>query len=400
MSLLHRGREMLAADGVGNELAVYDEYPAHPEAGEGPWHLLPSGPVVSSSAYPATVQAYRSAVGRRLVVSGAIGDLLRYTQTLTLWDGIDRLDCRITIDEFTGVDKLLRLRWPCPVPGALPVSEVGDAVIGRGFGLLHDHHHGDNDGWDRAVDTAHHPWTLDNPAHGWFGLSSCVRIRAGGHTRAVSVAEVVAPAEDDSARELMVALVRAGVTATCSTAERPRYGHLAVDSNLPDCRIALGGPDENPFTAAVLAAADPVYGAELTRMLARDGRARLLVPAVAALDTVWVPDADLRGVRDLPVLIVCGPDAAAALAVDLDDAEIDVEQESPVGSGEFDSRTVALVNRGVPGFAVERDGTLHASLMRSCTGWPSGVWIDPPRRTAPTARTSNYSIGATPSTSR
>ena len=44
---------------------------------------------------------------------------------------------------------------------------------------------------------------------------------------------------------------------------------------------------------------------------------------------------------------------------------------------------MAVFNRGVPGFAVEPDGVLHTSLMRSCTGWPSGTWIDPPRRTAP-----------------
>ena len=44
---------------------------------------------------------------------------------------------------------------------------------------------------------------------------------------------------------------------------------------------------------------------------------------------------------------------------------------------------MAVLNRGMPGFAVEPDGTLHTSLMRSCTGWPSGTWIDPPRRTAP-----------------
>ncbi len=37
----------------------------------------------------------------------------------------------------------------------------------------------------------------------------------------------------------------------------------------------------------------------------------------------------------------------------------------------------------MPSFAVETDGTLHTALMRSCTGWPSGVWIDEPRRTAP-----------------
>jgi len=49
----------------------------------------------------------------------------------------------------------------------------------------------------------------------------------------------------------------------------------------------------------------------------------------------------------------------------------------------FQARTVALLNRGVPSFAVDSDGTLHTALMRSCTGWPSGVWIDEPRRTAP-----------------
>ena len=132
------GRELIGDGGVGNELAVYDEYPAHPEAGEGPWHLLPKGPVVASSGEPASVQAYRGPLGERIVVRGRIGDVLRYTQIVTLWRGVARVECRTTVDEFTGADRLLRLRWPCPVPGALPVSEVGDAVIGRGFGLMHD----------------------------------------------------------------------------------------------------------------------------------------------------------------------------------------------------------------------------------------------------------------------
>ena len=50
---------------------------------------------------------------------------------------------------------------------------------------------------------------------------------------------------------------------------------------------------------------------------------------------------------------------------------------------EFEDRTVALLTYGLPGFAVDATGALHASLLRSCTGWPSGIWIDPPRRTAP-----------------
>ncbi|MGE2689425.1 NEW3 domain-containing protein [Mycolicibacterium pulveris] len=377
-SVMAEGREVIADGRVGNELAVYDEYSAHPEAGEGPWHLLPQGPVVTSAAAAADVQAFRGPLGQRLVVRGAIAELLRYTQTLTLWRGVARVDCQTTIDEFTGADRLLRLRWPCPVPGALPVSEVGDAVIGRGFGLLHD-------GSEAAVDSAKHPWTLDNPAYGWFGLSSAVRVRVGDGVRAVSVAEVVAPTEAASAglaRDLIVALARAGVTATCSGADKPRYGDLSVDSNLPDTRIALGGPDENAFTAAVLADADPVYTEELKRQLYRTGSARVWVPPVAALADAWVPSADLRPVRALPVLILAGS-AVAEVVEGLGDFEIVVDQTAPADLEPFEHRTVAVLNRGMPGFAVESDGTLHMSLMRSCTGWPSGTWIDPPRRTAP-----------------
>ena len=380
-SLTRNGVELIAPGQVGNELAVYDEYPAHPTENEGPWHLLPKGPVVGSAEYPADVAlAYRSALGERLVVSGRIGDVLRYTQTITLWRGVDRVDCRTVIDEFSGSDQLLRLRWPCPVPGAMPVSEVGDAVIGRGFGMLHqrDSHH--------AVDTAEHPYTLDNPAYGWFGLSSAVRVRVrDGHgegVRAISVAEVVAADPAVDVRDLMVALVRAGVTATAGTAQRSRYGDLTVDSNLPDARIALGGPDENAFTAAVLADADHAYADELRRQ-SEAGNVRLWVPAEADLVQHWVPGADLRGSRNLPVLIIAGPGAVEDLIEDLADAQITVEQRASGGTGEFESRTVAVLNRGVPGFAVEPDGVLHTSLMRSCTGWPSGTWIDPPRRTAP-----------------
>lgn len=384
-SLIAEGRELIADGRVGNELAVYEEYPSHPTQGEGPWHLLPKGPVVCSSDSPARVQAYHGPLGQRVVVRGRVGTLLRYTQTLTLWRGVARVDCRTTIDEFTGADQLVRLRWPCPVRGAMPVSEVGDAVVGRGFALLHE--------GSRSVDTARHLWTLDNPAYGWFGLSSAARVRvAGDGVRAISVAEVVSPAETVSgplARELMVALVRAGVTATCSAADKPRYGHLEVDSNLPDVRIALGGPDRNAFAEAVLARADPVYAEELRRQLAATGRARVWVPADTPLAAVWVPGADLRPPGALPVLVIDGRDEEdlraeiAAVADDLGDAEIVVTQRPPSGTGGFDDRTVALLNRGVPSFAVDTEGTLHTALMRSCTGWPSGIWIDDPRRTAP-----------------
>ncbi|GAA2349015.1 glycoside hydrolase family 38 C-terminal domain-containing protein [Dactylosporangium salmoneum] len=369
---LRTGRELLRAGRVGNELLVYDEYPAHPRFHEGPWHLLPKGAAVhrSGDRPAASVVVERSALGSRVTVTGSAGPL-RYTQSLTLWEHSARIDARTSADDFTGEDQLVRVCWPVDVPGGLPVSEVGNAVVGRGFGLI-------------DVDSEQAPWTLDNPAQHWFAVSSTARVDVHGpdgaraHTRAIGIAELVS---DDDVRDLAAALARRGVTATSSSPSGSRYGRLAVDSNLPDVRISVG---RNAFTDAVLDAAGPAWQDELDRQLAAGGHARLLVPAARALADVWVPNADLTGPRDLPVLIVAGEGAAERLRADVDAGAIPVRQaltESP--DPDLDDYTVALVNRGLPGFAVDTGGALHLSLLRSCTGWPSGVWIDPPRRTAP-----------------
>ncbi|MFG1876028.1 glycoside hydrolase family 38 C-terminal domain-containing protein [Sphaerisporangium sp. NPDC049003] len=370
-----RDRELLRPGRVGNELVVYDEYHEHPEFHEGPWHLVPKGTATGSAGSPAlSVVTETCALAERVTVTGRVGPVA-YTQRITLWHGLDRVDCVTHVDEFDGADQLVRLRWPARVPGAMPVSEVGDAVVGRGFGLI-------------DVDSGEHPWTLDNPAGNWFALSSTARValRAEDGTpigdRAVGIAEIIG----GEPRDLAVALVRKGVTATCSTAPGPRYGDLGVDSNLPDVRVALGTPEENPFVAEVLAAAEPGYGELLRERLASGGRARVWVPASEPLPKVWVPSADLTGPRALPVLIVAGEGAAEELVADLDDAVIEVTQPSGLAAltePALDDYTIGVVNRGIPGFAVDAGGALHLSLLRSCTGWPSGVWIDAPRRTAP-----------------
>lgn len=373
------GREVLRAGTFGNELVLEQEYPAHPEFNEGPWHLVPTGAVLArSTAHAAqSVVAQRSALGRRLVVHARLGDAA-VTQTITLYDGGDRIDCHTTLDGFTGADQLVRVCWPADVPGALPASDVGAAVVGRGFGF-------------RGRDVAEHPWTLDNPAVNWFALTSTARVRitppgGGGTERAIGIAELIAGDHDAAGelRALAVALAGQGVTATTSVGDGSRYGKLAVDSNLPDVRITIGGPDENAFTAQVLDNADEQYRIELHKQLDESGTARVWVPAERALRDVWQPSADLSGVRDLPVLVIVG--AVEALADDLADATIDVVQSADAttpGEPALDDYTVAVLNTGMPSFNVDSDGTLTTAVLRSCTGWPSGVWIDPPRRTAP-----------------
>ena len=83
-------------------------------------------------------------------------------------------------------------------------------------------------------------------------------------------------------RGLVVALARAGVTATCSMADGPRYGSIDVDSNLPDFRIALGGPAQNPFTSAAAGGGQSRPSPPSWRnSWPRTGTARVWVPAGA-----------------------------------------------------------------------------------------------------------------------
>jgi len=401
------GASVLA--GPGNELVIQDEYAQHPRHGEGPWHLSPKGPGTGSASVPARVAAQRCPAGSRLVASFTF-EGLDVTQETLLWDGAERVEFRTHIDGYRGRDRLLRVRFPADVPGGLPLYQTATAVIGRSFGVA-------------DVDTAEHWFTLDNPAHQWFGLGSAARVRTGdrnGLTQAIGVAEVICPDFQNGhrsvIRDLMIALAGAGVTATCSQAGGSRYGAIDADSNLPDVRITVGGPEVNGFTAEVLAAAGPGYAKALeARLAAGAGTARLWVPAARSREDAFGPDADVRGPGDLPALIVAGTGpgelaaAVTALAEDLADALVDTDPETPDGLGvgsdlsglgvdadpdrlggsqrpvpvPLADRTVAVLNRGTPSCVVTPDGTLHMSLMRSCSAWPSGIWIDGDPRKAP-----------------
>jgi alpha-mannosidase len=388
------GTELLG--GPGNELLLQDEYAAHPRWGEGPWLLSPKGPGTGSAGTSAKVTAQRCPLGSRLVAEFSFGDM-RVTQETLLWDGSDRIAFRTHVDGSIGTDRLLRVRFQARVPGGLPVYQGATAVIGRPFGAA-------------GADVAEHAFTLDNPAHEWFALGSTARLgltAPGGARRgyAIGVAEVITPESAgtrppgrahpstlrrdlrEAIRGLVVALAAQGVTATCTPADGPRYGAIDLDSNLPDARIVLGGPELNPWTARLLAEAGLEFTAALAAQLAATGAARVWVPAARSRELAFVPGADVRGLRDLPVLIVAGGDLAAAVtavAGDLADSVIEVTATGPAGpEPALAGHSVALLNRGTPGSVISPDGAMHIALMRSCTAWPSGVWIDGEKRAAP-----------------
>ncbi|MGN6793165.1 MAG: glycoside hydrolase family 38 C-terminal domain-containing protein, partial [Streptosporangiaceae bacterium] len=388
------GIELLA--GAGNELVIQEEYPTHPRWGEGPWLLCQKGRWRGPADRHASVRAERSPIGSRLVTEYAL-DELQITQETLLWDGSDVIEFRTHVDGSIGHDRLLRVRFATNVPGGLPIYQTGLSVIGRPFG-------------DAEIDVAEHTYTLDNPAHEWFGVGSTARICLTGQAgerrvHAIGVAEVIAPADAatdgfaprdtgagsdcrEEVRALLVALAGQGVTATCSVPEGPRYGAAELDSNLPDVRIALGGPDKNDFTAQVLAAAGPAVTDTLETEMAETGSARIWVPAARSRRDAFAPGADLRGSADLPVLIVAGTDLRATIAAvtdDLADAQIEAPWSDYSWSDEpgLASHAVALLNRGLPGSLVTPAGDACISLMRACSAWPSGTWMDGEKRTVP-----------------
>ncbi len=390
------GAELL--DGPGNELVLQEEYASHPKWGEGPWMLCQKGESRSSAGNPASVRAERCPIGTRLVAELALGDQ-RFTQETLLWDGAEVVEFRTHADGSIGQDRLLRVRFATAVSGGLPVYQTGLSVIGRPLGQT-------------DVDVAKHTYTLDNPAHEWFGVGSTARVALIGaagerRLRAIGVAEVIAPAGPASdafaprdgllgrgarkaVRDLLIALARQGVTATCSAPTGPRYGSIELDSNLPDVRISIGGRPENAFTAAVLDAADPSIAADFDSQLTRTGSATVWVPGKCPPEQAFGAGADVRGLADLPVLIVAGHDidaAVAALIDDLGDAEIEVRTQ-PAGFGGPDDpplagHSVALLNRGLPGSIVTPSGQACISLMRACSAWPCGIWMDGGKRTLP-----------------
>jgi len=360
------GSELLR--GPGNELVLQPEYDYHPRWGEGPWLLSPHGAGTGSAAAPAEVRAERCPGGSRLVAQFTLGGL-QVTQETTLWDGLDRVQFRTHVDGSIGQDTLLRVRFPADVPSALPLYQAATAVVGRPFGTA-------------DADAAEHPFTLDNPAHEWFGLGAAVRVVTGSQAWPLGVAEVITAGPDPAARDLLAALARHGVTATCSLPDGPRYGSLDLDSNLPDCRIVLGGPEANPWAERLLAWLTGPEAAELATQLAA-GRRRIWVPAGRPRAEVFGPSADVRGERDLPVLIVAGPDPARELAADLASPVIEAHLLAPSPDPPLAGHVVGLLNRGTPSGLVTPDGTLHIALMRASSAWPAGVWIDGPRRTVP-----------------
>jgi len=358
---LATGEELLS--GPANTVVLVDEYPVLPGHGEGPWHLAPTGRerrgdngrarLRRDPEHPWSIEVETRCSEYDLV------------QRIDLLPGSRRIDCTTRVERWRGRNQLLRVEFPFDLPGARPIYQTHGGVIGRTF--------------SRDVDTAEDSWTLDQVTGTWVGLGAAATITVVPPDRpplrrAIGVGEIVVPAAASRARleeanALAVALVKLGVTTTITRSDARRYGNLEEDSNLPDFRLFLGDADE--LTAMGSARAfglDHHAPIVFVEPLGRESEASIGLD----MPTLWVRadplslDSLHRSLRDQSTILV--PSEATRL---------DERLPSLVERG------VAIVNEGVVSCRVEEEGVIGLNLMRSCTSWPSGIWIDPPAREHP-----------------
>jgi hypothetical protein len=234
------------------------------------------------------------------------------------------------------------------------------------------------------------PFTLDHPAYNWFALG-----RDGA--RGARLARRSATQARASRRDRYRRGGRHGRSAPLMLRSRPRrrarppgrhvdglatdghrYGVLHIDSNLPDVRLAIGGPTR---THSWLRSWTPPRRGTVP---SSTGSSRTgLGPGLGPRGE----DAHQRASRSL----TCG--ARASCPCSSSRARIARQRcglvrghhrprrrrhrGGPAGragrrDGSVEDYTVAVLNRGIPGFNVEADGSMYLSLLRSCSGWPSG----------------------------
>jgi alpha-mannosidase len=322
------GRDILS--GLGNELVAYGQHPDHPRfAGEGLWHIYTDGSARSSAEQEVQVRVEESAAAQRLTVRSPFAGGWR-TQETWLWAGLDRVEFVTRLDGITD-EVLVRARFGFDAPGARPVCDTGGAVVGRGFGTP-------------EADTAEVAGVGEHAARWWCGLSP-----------SPGSAEIVVPAGVSDAAPLAALvgdLAARGVTASVTRDTAARHGCPDVDTNLPDFRIAIGTAAENLFSAAVLAQA-PAAAAELAE------RGHVWLPGRLSPAELARPNTDRRGEHDLPTLVVTEPGQALAA----------LDSRPPASAV-----SVALFNRGTPGWTATADGHLTVSLLRVDSLWPHGCW--------------------------
>ncbi len=367
----------------GNEIAVLEEELTRKNVTYPAWEMWTTGKRAFSGETKAEVLAERSGGIQSYKITGTLPNGTRYLQTISLHDGIKRIDFKTELVDYKGYNELFTVNFPLNLSGGALVTEdrFGTVVRNGSKGFLDF-----RTNTDKLVSGA--------PVYGtsnWAEYGSVFDLRFMDGSKTVASVPfkptaLVMPhieAHEKAAEIIVSNFIRRGVSVTpfYDDNEAPRRASLPIeDSTMPKklnddiayhgFRIALGDEKENQYTAELLRRVSVDTKSKFEQRLAANGFAFLF------LYDKNVPE----GWKPMSVLIIAGDvsKAAAMLTEPISTNEFAVS----IGYESFATETnpskelpqvpdygVALINGGTPAVSLEGGNTLTLHLTHTAL-WP------------------------------
>lgn len=377
-------RELLPGNGdPANEVIALEE---KPDRAEPSWEVYTTGPKYFSRSYNATIEIEKGPVANRAIIKGEFKDCKRH-QTITLYNGVRRIDCQTALESHRGTHHLYAVTFPSNLTGLQPVFDdrYGCIVKRKSKGKFDFRVHQSKNYSDCAP----------RRAYQWIDYSSSGKIVFDdGREVTIGMVNVVTPHNQrvrELAYEMGEKLVRKGIPSTPSfdDCDWKRRRSLPVeDTVMPtpnnfnedlkfgtSFRISLDVPSlkrRNTYTTKMLRRVGEESRRRFKEQLKRRGYAYL-----------FCYDGELpEGWEPLPVLIISASDERGLKrAVERlfehweETAAICLHAECNASPTPLrvDNCGIALINEGHALNSVEHDGTMVLFLMHTAA-WGYTPW--------------------------
>jgi len=355
-------RELLdtSAGLAGAEISVLKEVPTRRE----PQHeMYTTGQSIHGHDCPAEVHVLKGEVVQTLVIEQRLSDTLpKVRHEISLIEGVERVDCRITLADYHYEDDMFVVTFPTNLQGAVPTFDDRYCAVARreSRGLL---------------DFRTHQMLMFSgcavyPADHWMDYGPTVTIGLGEAGRfSLGMTALIAPADNslaEAADRLLLALTKKGIPVTpWPDAGQPEMGTLLPNVNddllYNDSRFVLTTQrNPNRWAERLLAGVRHEVADKFRSEMAERAAALFLV------------DGDNRESKPIKTLILGAPDAAAltemvdGIAQSLEQGEVlNLQATAADSAGEVDDYGVCLINTGNIACSVERGGVLALLLFHT-----------------------------------
>jgi alpha-mannosidase len=377
-------RELLPANGEpANEIVGLEEKPDRKEPS---WEVYTTGPKYFSREHSATVEVKRGPVASHIIIKGELKDCKRY-QTITLYNGIKRIDFQTRLENYSGQHHLYAVTFPLNLQGLQPVFDdrFGCIVKRKSRGKFDF----------RVHQAKNYSECAARRAYQWVDYSSSGKIIFGdGQAITLGMVNVVTSHERD-VRELAYRigdkLIKKGIPSTPGYDDcdwERRKGLPIEDTVMPtpdnfnedlkfgtSFRISLDASGlklKNTYTEKIVSGGGEEHRKCLSEQLKKQGFAYLFC------HDKEVPE----GWEPLPVLIISATDglhleeAVENLFKDFEQSaaiHLPAECNASTMPLRVDDYGVAVINEGHALNSVECDGTMMLFLMHTAA-WGGTPW--------------------------